>query len=76
MLFKCLLSGFTTISSVSLISSTTSPNCRPSASSTTMFTAGPSKSFRSLAVDSSMPLREAGSAASPAFVPTFSSRFK
>ena len=35
---SCLPSGLTTISSVSLISSTTRPNCRPSACSTTMLT--------------------------------------
>src|ERR1035437_7842794 len=38
MCFKCLPSGLTTISSVSLISSTTSPKCRPLASSTKMLT--------------------------------------
>ncbi len=37
---SCLRSGFTTISSVSLIWSTTKPNCRSSACSTTMLTLG------------------------------------
>ena len=46
--FSCLLSGLTTISSVSLISSTTSPNCWPSACSTTMLTASPRSGPRDL----------------------------
>ncbi len=40
---SCLPSGLTTISSVSLISSTTRPNCRSSACSTTMLTASSSE---------------------------------